>query len=113
MGRDLRKAGGNFVGIEKHHRSGLGADFDCVEKNNVREGTELGGGDPTFRIGAGADDVRDSGFVQFSGKSQAGAVIAIIVVADADPERGLVTESEQAMAQIRHQMTSPRRLICS
>jgi hypothetical protein len=113
VGRDLGKTRDDFIGAEEHHRAGLRAEFNRVEENDMCEGSELSGGDPAFGIGAGVDDVRDSGFGEPLREVQAGGVITMAVVADADPEGGLVTKREQLMAEIRHQMTSPRRLIWS
>jgi hypothetical protein len=113
MSRDLRETGGDFLGAEEHHRAGLRAEFDRVEEDDMREGSELSGGDPAFRTGAGVDDVRDSGFGKPLREVQAGGVIPMAVAADGNPEGGLVTEREQLMAEIRHQITSPRRLIWS
>jgi hypothetical protein len=113
VGGDLGKSGGDLVGGEEHDRAGCRVEFDGIEEDEMGEWIELGGSDPAFGVGAGVDDVRDTGLDQGLGEVQAGGIIAMDGGADADPEGGMAVEGLELVVEVGHQMTSPRRLIWS
>jgi hypothetical protein len=107
----LGKPCDHLFGAEKDDGPRVDAEFDGIQEDDLTEGEAVGGGDPSFGVGSGEDDVRDVGIDEELCEDEPGGVIGIVGGSHADPEGGREIQGLELGVEIEHQITSPRRLI--